>query len=167
MNTLSLSHNLSEAYHILIHIPPFVWVILAYLLYVGFKALKPRVMSIHRLILIPVALIALKYKVFISPHLWVYILALSVGLAIGYYKVKGDSIQVFKETKSVRIPGSSSLIFILIGIFAVKFYFGYQEAVNPEAYARNLVWDFALSGVLSGYFSGQRACYLYRYFKHA
>ena len=148
------------------HIPPFVWLILAYLLYVGIQALKPRVVSINRLIFLPLMLIALKYKIFTSEYAWVYFAGIAVGLVIGYIKVRNSPIEIFKEAKSIQIPGSSSLIVILISIFLIKYYFGYLQAVNPEAYARNLFWDLGISGVLSGYFTGQRASYLYRYFKN-
>ena len=145
------------------HIPVFVWFILAYLLYVGITALKPRVVSIYRLIIIPLALIALKYKVFVSDYVWIYLLGIAGGLVIGFLKVKNDQIKIIKETKSIEIPGSYSLIFILLGIFVLKFYFGYLQAADPLAYTQQLVWDFSISGALSGYFSGQRVSYLWRY----
>lgn len=158
-------NGLEAVFEILKHVPPFVWGILAYLLYVGIKALKPREVSVYRLTLIPLVLIALKYKILMSPDVWVYFVAIAVGVLVGFYKVKNDPIEILKERKSIRIPGSSSLIVILLGIFVVKYYFGYLQAVNPAAYARDLLWDFGISGVLSGYFMGQRGSYIYRYVK--
>lgn len=157
------SFNLNELYSAATHIPIFVWFILAYLLYVGFSALKPRVISFNRLIFIPLALILLKYKAFTSEHVWLYLLTLVVGLLIGFYKVKNDQIEILKEIRSIKIPASYSLIFVLVGLFVLKFYFGYLQASNPEAYAQKAIWEYSISGILSGYFSGQRASYAYRY----
>lgn len=150
---------------IITHTPAWVWGILIYLLYVGVQALKPRLVSIYRLILLPLALIFLKYKIFVSPDAWVYLLGITAGIFAGYAQVRNSPIKILKDIKSIQIPGSSSLIVILLGIFVMRYFFGYLQASKPEAYVEYFYWELALSGILSGYFTGQRANYLYRYFK--
>lgn len=152
--------------NLITHTPIWVWGILVYLLYVGIQALKPRVITLQKLIFLPLALIALKYKLFVSPEAWIYVLALAVGITAGVLKVRKSKIQIFKDKKHILIPGSSSLIIVLVGIFVMKYYFGYLQASDPAEYTRQHVWELGLSGLLSGYFTGQRANYLYRYFKN-
>ena len=145
--------------------PIWVWAVLGYLIFVGILALKPRIITLYKLILMPVALIILKFKLFSSPDAWIYILTLAVGITAGVLKARTTAIHIFKDKKHIQIPGSSSLIVVLIGIFAMKYYFGYLQATDLEAYVKQHVWELALSGLLSGYFTGQRANYLYRYFE--
>ncbi len=144
--------------------PIWVWGILVYLLYVGIQALKPRIVTLDKLIFLPLALIALKFKVFLSPDAWIYLVGLSAGLFAGFVKVRNSPIKVLKDIKSIQIPGSSSLIIILLGIFVMKYFFGYLQATDPVAYIRYFDWELVLSGILSGYFTGQRTNYLYRYY---
>ncbi len=144
--------------------PLWVWGILGYLLYVGIQALKPRIVTLDKLIFLPLALIALKFRVFLSPDAWIYLVGLSAGLFAGFVKVRNSPIKVLKDIKSIQIPGSSSLIIILLGIFVMKYFFGYLQATDPVAYIRYFDWELVLSGILSGYFTGQRTNYLYRYY---
>lgn len=144
--------------------PIWVWGILVYLLYVGIQALKPRIVTLDKLIFLPLALIALKFKVFLSPDAWIYLVGLSAGLFAGFVKVRNSPIKVLKDIKSIQIPGSSSLIIILLGIFVMRYFFGYLQATDPVAYIRYFDWELVLSGILSGYFTGQRTNYLYRYY---
>jgi len=144
--------------------PIWVWAILVYLLYVGIRALKPRIVTIEKLIFLPLALIALKFRVFLSPDAWIYVVGLSAGLFAGFLKVRNSPVKILKDIKSIQIPGSFSLIVILLGIFVMRYFFGYLQATDPVAYLIYIDWELALSGILSGYFTGQRTNYLYRYY---
>lgn len=144
--------------------PIWVWGILLYLLYVGIQALKPRIVTLDKLIFLPLALIALKFRVFLSPDAWIYLIGLSAGLFAGFAKVRNSPIKVLKDIKSIQIPGSSSLIVILLGFFVMRYFFGYLQATDPVAYIRYFDWELVLSGILSGYFTGQRINYFYRYY---
>lgn len=150
---------------ILIGTPVWVWGILGYLVYVGVQALKPRTISLNRLIIMPIVFIAFKYRIFAQPNAWIYFSLLTVGIIVGYLKVRKAPIKVFKESKTMEIPGSSLMIILFISIFVLKFYAGYLQATNIEAFNRFEPFDFGFSGLLSGYFSGQRFCFLRRYFQ--
>ena len=45
-------------YQILIHTPPWVWILLAYLVFQGIKAMQPRKTPIWRALIVPVVFIA-------------------------------------------------------------------------------------------------------------
>lgn len=143
--------------------PLWVWGILGYLVYVGIQALKPRVITLQRLIIMPILFVVLKYKVFSDSNAWIYFSLLTLGLIAGYLKVRKAPVKIFKETKTIEIPGSSLMIVLFISIFVLKYYSGYLQATDIEAYHRFEPFDFGLSGLLSGYFSGQRFCFLRRY----
>lgn len=147
-------------------VPFYVWLILGYLIYVGMQALKPRVVSVNRLIFLPLVLIALKYNIFTSQDAWVYAAGILTGMTAGYFKARKISIEVNKASRMLVLPGSSSLIVVLLGFFVLKYYFGYLQAVDPQAYAQKLWWAYGLSGILSGFFIGQRVSYLKSYFSN-
>lgn len=53
--------------------PPWVWVVLRYLIFIGISAIKPRSVYIPNLFIIPVILSGLKYKIFMDGTLSVWI----------------------------------------------------------------------------------------------
>lgn len=145
--------------------PIWVWAILGYLIFVGVQALKPRIVSVQRLIFMPLILILLKYKIFLQPDAWIYLVFFIIGIGLGHLKVRNAKIQIFKESKTILIPGSSSMIEIFISIFVLRYASGYLQFSDPAAFLRFAPYDLGFSGLLSGYFSGQRFTYLYRYSK--
>ena len=146
-------------------VPIWVWAILAYLIYVGLQALKPRLIGLQRLIVMPLILIAAKFRMFSEPKAWIYF-AFFIGSAlIGFLVIRKADIKIYKDRKKILTPGSPLILLILISIFFTRFYAGYLQATNPEAFLRYLPIDLGISGLLSGYFSGQRFCYLFRYYK--
>lgn len=161
MNELSLSGFLK----IVSGTPIWVWAILSYLIYVGIQALKPRTVTLYRLIFLPLILILFKYRLLAQSGAWIYLVFFIIGLGAGYLKVRSTKILIFKETKMIQIPGSSSMIVIFISIFVIRYMSGYLEATDPVTFLRFTPFDLGFSGLLSGYFTGQRLTYLYRYFR--
>ena len=49
--------------HTIIGTPWWVWIILVYLLFVGIKALKPRIVYLPKLFIIPAVLSSMQYKI--------------------------------------------------------------------------------------------------------
>lgn len=161
MNELSMSGFLK----IVTGTPIWVWAILGYLIYVGVQALKPRTVGLQRLIFLPLVLILLKYRLLTQPDAWIYVVFFIAGLGAGYLKVRRTQIVISKESKTIQIPGSSSMIVIFISIFVMRYMSGYLQATDPALFLRFTPFDLGFSGLLSGYFTGQRLTYLYRYFK--
>jgi len=54
------------AYQILIHTPPWVWILLAYLVWQGIKAMQPRTVPIWRALIVPVRIMRGRW----SPGSW-------------------------------------------------------------------------------------------------
>jgi hypothetical protein len=161
MNEISMSGFLK----IVSGTPIWVWAILGYLVYVGIQALKPRTVSLYRLIFLPLILILFKYRILAQPDAWIYLVLFVIGLGAGFLKVRNTQILIFKESKTIQIPGSSSMIVIFISIFVMRYMSGYLEATDPVMFLRFTPFDLGFSGLLSGFFTGQRFTYLYRYIK--
>ncbi|MBY0452342.1 MAG: hypothetical protein K2P92_04845 [Bdellovibrionaceae bacterium] len=88
MNEISMSGFLK----IVSGTPIWVWAILGYLIYVGIQALKPRTVSLYRLIFLPLILILFKYRLLSHPDAWIYLVFFILGIGSGYLKVRNKKI---------------------------------------------------------------------------
>jgi hypothetical protein len=61
--------------------PLYVWVILVYLLFVGTKSIKTRVIYLPKLFIVPLILLAIKYKTLLSKDALVFCLVIMAGIA--------------------------------------------------------------------------------------
>ncbi|MGZ3690732.1 MAG: hypothetical protein ACXVAX_04475 [Pseudobdellovibrio sp.] len=144
--------------------PIWVWAILAYLIYIGLQALKPRMITLQRLIIMPLILIAAKFRMFSEPNAWIYFAFFIASGLVGYFVVRKADLKIYKNKKMILTPGSPLILLILVSIFVTRYYAGYLQATNPQEFLKYAPIDLGISGLLSGYFSGQRICYLYRYY---
>jgi hypothetical protein len=145
--------------------PLYVWAILAYLLFVGIKAMRNHIVYLPKFFIIPAVLIGLKYKVFFSENNIIYIGFMLLGLSVGFITAQKTVIKIFRELKSIELPGNYSTIIILITFFLIKYIFGYLEATNRELVNLYLYIENSISGILAGYFLGRSVCYVYRFYK--
>lgn len=149
---------------ILTHTPVWVWLLLAYLLYVGFKATRTHVLSLSKLFIMPVIFMGLKYTVVMSNSFFVYIVYLLIGVGIGWMVAKKTPIQILKDLKSIQLPGNYSTLSILILFFIVEYIFGYLEASQPVIAAQYAIIEISLSALFSGFMLGKAFCYSYRFY---
>ena len=145
--------------------PLYVWAILAYLLFVGIKAMRNRIVYLPKFFIIPAVLIGLKYKVFFSEDNMIYIGFMLLGLSVGFITAQKTVIKILREVKSIELPGNYSTIIILITFFLIKYIFGYLETTNHELVNPYLYIENSISGILAGYFLGRSVCYVYRFYK--
>ncbi|HXH55622.1 MAG TPA: hypothetical protein VNK03_07780 [Gammaproteobacteria bacterium] len=148
--------------------PAWVWAIFIYLLLVGLKATRNRVIYLPKLYIVPIILIVLKYKIFISGNYFdiaVYILFLCIGLGVGILSVLRTPLKFFKNLKSIELPGSYSTLIVLFLFFSVKYIFGYLQASNPIIANQYAFLELSIEAVFSGYFLGRTLCYTYRLYQ--
>jgi hypothetical protein len=65
----------------------------------------------------------------------------------------------------IQLPGSWSNLIIMLLIFSLKYFFGYDLAVNPH-HAELMEYKlsmFAVSGLLTGFLQGRLIGYLYHF----
>lgn len=148
--------------------PWWVYLLFFYLLKIGFGATKTCVVSMKKMVILPLIFTALSIHTMIASFrvtatiflIWFFSIAL--GSLIGYLLVRHFPYRVDKKKQLIEMPGTwLTLIFILL-IFFAKYFFGYEISADPML-LKNTVFEFALlgtSGVVTGLFIGRLICYL-------
>jgi hypothetical protein len=143
------------------HTPWWVWAILVYVIFIGIKTLQTRVVFIPQLFLIPVILIALKYKIIFSELIFSYIGFLLLGILVGIYLAFKSRSVINKKESTVKIEGSSSTLILLLSFFGTKYLLVYLQETQTLSMNYAFV-DTAISAALSGYFLGRAFYFLYK-----
>ena len=154
-----------EFLHIIEGTPLYVWVILVYLLFVGIKSLNTRIIYLPKLFIIPLVLLTIKYKTFLSSDAITFFLAIILGAIWSFFIHKNDTIKIVKDSLSVELPGNHSTLIILISFFLVKYYFGYLNSTDHDLALKYSFIENVISGLFSGYFIGRAIQYTYKYLK--
>jgi hypothetical protein len=142
--------------------PSWVWVIFIYLVYVGLKATKDRVIYLPKMLIVPIVLILLQSETLLSCSLS-YLTFFSVGFVVGFFFLSRAPLEFLQNTKSVKVPGSYASLLIFLAFFLVKYSFGYLQATNPALATEYMLFEVATTALFSGYFLGRAACCLYRF----
>lgn len=159
-------------YQILLNTPWWVYVLLVYLLCVGYKASKPGTVSIKKLLILPVLFSVMSIHSLVTVigvngfSVSVYGVALLVGIGLGWWQITNRGIIVDKTHLLVKSSGTWSTLIIIFIIFFTKYYFGYELALDP-AKAHQSGFEFSLlavSGVCTGLFVGRVLCVFSRMF---
>lgn len=148
--------------------PWWVYPIFVYLLIVGIQALKPQIVSIGKLFILPIVLIAWSIFSLITGFegwvdLFFWALAIVAGFFIGcslagpYKKLRAD-----RKKLLAYVPGSRLVLILLMVIFAVKYFFGYYRASHEEPSSVIQVASILAYGAITGIFVGR----LYMLLKH-
>ncbi len=154
-----------------IHTPWWVYVLLVYLIIMGFKASRTRVIELKRLFIIPALFTFLSVQTLLSSFkvdtfsILTWVIAILIGVAFGYLQIIRHKLRVDKKSFLVEMPGTWSTLVLIIIIFTSKYYFGYELSVDPQI-AQQTLFEFSMlgiSGVCTGLFIGRLFCYLYRF----
>lgn len=142
---------------ILKNTPAWVYVLFAYLLWVGFQALRPRRMPVWRVALVPAIFIIWGLTGLLGRPvpletliLWWgggLILAMPLSLALAPRLVAVD-----RAAKTIGLPGSPVPILRNTLIFAAHYALNVMMAMNPGEAAFLLRLDIAVSGFSLGFF---------------
>lgn len=88
---------MNEFVHIIKGTPLYVWAILCYLLFVGIKSIKTRVIYLPKLFIIPLILLAIKYKTLLSDDALVFCLVIMGGSIASFFINTGNTLKVIKK----------------------------------------------------------------------
>ena len=150
--------------NILTHTPIWVYMVFCYLIFIGIKSLKERRTELYRVFIIPAIFLFLFLKrllnVLNTDLISISLVALFIGSFIGYILVKKTNIKV--DGNIITIPGSWQTIILIILTFAVKYVFGYMNAVYPVLAMEHIKLEIFLSGLFSGLFLGRGGFYCYK-----
>ena len=153
-----------------IHTPWWVYLLMLYVLIIGIKASKGRIVSLKKLCIIPVIFIAMSIHTLVTSFkitpfsVTTWLMTILIGTLLGWLFIYRFTLRVDKPHSLIETPGTWSTLIIIIIIFATKYYFGYELGTDPTL-AKHLGFEFSLltvSGLCTGFFVGRVICYLYR-----
>jgi fucose 4-O-acetylase-like acetyltransferase len=154
----------------LLSTPWWVYVLFIYLVLIGIKSSKTRVVSLRKLFFVPAIFLVLSAHTLLTTFnitpitVGAWALALAIGVVLGFLQIARLNVAVDRAHKLVKVPGSWTTLVIILIIFFSKYYFGYALAVHPD-YTNNTHFELtmlAISGLFSGALVGRLVCYLYR-----
>jgi len=144
------------------HTPLYVWAILGFLVYRGVLASRTRELSLRKLCMIPLVMLALSLSGVagsfgmhgIAPYAWAT--GMLAGTALAWTLGNPRSITAFPERGTVQRVGSWLPLILMLAIFCMKYAVAVTLAVAPaQAHAAGFVLTVcSLYGVFSGIFLG-------------
>lgn len=156
---------------IITNTPLWVWPLLAALLWLGWLAGQTRVMSVRRMVILPIAIFAMSFATLMASRpdlssVIVWAIGLAVGVGLGWSSYRDVGVAADREHRLVRLPGEWKTLGLIVIIFAFRYYWGYKSATEPELVSIDgvLLSYLGFNGMLSGIFTGWRLqCFqLYR-----
>ncbi len=137
--------------------PWYVFPIFAYILFIGIKATKDRVIFLPFNLVLPITLFALKVPAFFELRhclIMYFFGSYLIGLLIGIFFGFKQQIVCSKNSLFVKLPGSFLTLIILLIYFCVRYFFGYLAAVNPALSNSLQFLNQAILGCVSGFLLG-------------
>jgi hypothetical protein len=138
--------------------PVWVFALLVLLIFLGVQALRPRIIPVRRLLIVPGVfivwgLVTLAQRSVGSPVLLLAWLAFcAAGMSIGWRITQLDGVAFDRGRGLVQVPGSTFPLVRNLVIFAAKYGLAAAMAIAPAARGDLLFWDVGVSGLTTGYF---------------
>lgn len=151
-------------YQIVSHTPLYVWAILAFLVYRGVAAMRTREITVRRLFVIPLVMLALSLQdIALKFGLGGSVLAVwggaAAAVALLAWRLGGERIAIGAGAGRLRIAGSRAPLVMMLGVFAARYALSVTLAVQPQLVHEG-AFVLAACGVLglfNGYFLGRLA----------
>ena len=140
------------------HIPIWVYLLLGYLVFVGVQALRPRIRSVWRMLIVPAVfivwgLVGLAQRSAVVPTAFVYWGGGAlIGLVLGV--VLPISMLVDHAAGRVRMAGSVVPLLRNVGLFVAHFALNVAAGIHADARLQMMGYDLLVSGLGFGYFAG-------------
>src|SRR5690242_18651570 len=155
------------AYQVLVHTPLWVWPLLAYLVWQGIKAMRPRKVTVNRSLIMPAifiiwglsSLISTSQNSFAPLVAWLAA-ALVLGLT-GFLTAK--PFELDHASGEITRPGSVVPLIRNLTIFALQYAVRVIMAIDPDARTTAAVAGRAVGGAMTGYFLGRTVALLRQY----
>lgn len=160
-------------YNAAVNTPWWVYVLLIVLIQVGIKASKTGTVPLGKLFIAPIIFTAMAIETLLgnidltTDVLIGFAVALLIGIGLGWWQVSMQSLRVDANKKLIEVPGTWTVMVLVIIIFATKYYFGYELSVDPYI-IHNTWFEVVFVGVTalcSGVFIGKLGCYMKRLYK--
>ena len=156
------------AFRILANTPIWVFVLLAYLIWQGLQALRPRTQAVWRMLIVPLVFLLMGLsRLVLAPHnttapLLAWLVALVLFAALGF--CGGPRLlAVDRQNGRVTRPGSIGPLLRNLTVFSLQYAVAVATAMKLEPHAAVAIIGHAVSGASAGYFSGWTAALWRRY----
>ena len=155
------------AYQVVIHTPPWVWILLAYLVWQGIKSMQPRKAPIWRALIVPIVFIAWGVSRIGFGHqdnqgpLVAWVVAALVLLPLGVLTPR--PFDVDHKTGEIIRPGSAFGLIRNLVVFLLQYAVGVISAIDAGDRALAIIVGRAISGATAGYFFGSMIALLVAY----
>jgi hypothetical protein len=154
---------------IITHTPLWAWILLAYLVWQGIKAMQPQTTTIWRALIVPAIFIAwglsrlgFGQQTGIAP-LAAWIAAALALLPVGVLTPR--PFEVDHTTGQIRRPGSIFALIRNIVVFVAQYTVAVIAAIHADDRAMAALVGRAVSGATAGYFIGSTVALLRQYWK--
>ena len=155
------------AYQILVHTPPWVWVLLGYLVWQGIKAMQPRTVPIWRALIVPVVFIVWGISRIGLGHqdsAWPLLAWIAAALALLPLGVLTPRpFDVDHKTGEIIRPGSAFALIRNLVVFTLQYTVSVISAIDADDRAVAFIVGRAISGATAGYFFGSMIALLLAY----
>ncbi len=147
---------------ILMGTPWWVYLLLIYLVFRGVKALKPQIVSVKKIFILPLIFCILSLYRLISTYqgfrdLIVWLFFIIIGYIVGWGLAHSLRIRIDRRKLLLRMPGSPIILVLVLLVFATRYFFGAYSAMHPDAKDNFLFHSANLlsSGFITGIFLGR------------
>ncbi len=161
----------NSIWEIIADTPWWVYVVFFALMQAGFTATKPRIISIKQLYLLPIlfllfSFIALARIQLDLTNFFLWLGAIMFGTGLGWLQFRALKIKAIKNEAKLYIPGTWSVMVIILIAFTLKYYYGYQLAIDTRLILspKFAGWLSLAYGLFTGLFVG-RITYAHRCLK--
>ena len=156
------------AFRILANTPLWVFPLLAYLIWQGWQARRPRTQAVWRMLIVPLVffLMGLSRLVLARDHGLEPLLAwLAAAIPFGALALwHGPKLLAVDRARGVvSRPGSAAPLIRNVTVFSLQYGVAVATAMKLEPHAAVAIIGHAVSGASAGYFSGWAAALLRRY----
>src|SRR3954447_11138267 len=156
------------AWQILIHTPLWAFALLAYLVWQGVKAMRPRTITIWRSLIVPAVFIIWGLSRLSSrqDYAWplvAWLAAAAVLLLISLLTAR--PLELDHTTGEIKSPGSTMPLIRNITVSALQYEVTVMAAVDPHDATTAAIVGRAVSGGMTGYFLGRTIALLRQYFR--
>ena len=157
----------------LVHTPWWVYLILAYCLFVGFKGIQGGVVPFGKMAAMPIIFTVMSIETLqknFAIDIFViatYAIAMIIGILLGMLFARMVGLEVDSKKWLLKFPGSWSTMVLILLIFSTKYYFGYELDVDPKL-LENTHFEFFMlstSSIITGVFIGRMVYYLMKLLK--
>ena len=126
--------NISD---IIINTPIWVWPLFAFLIFIGFRCGKMRVVKLNFLYIMPSVYLALSLKNIITTEVNIIMIAGWLGgiltaTYVSWYFHRNVIVSPDHKNKLIRLPGEWLTLSLIIVYFSIRYYYGYKTSITPE-----------------------------------